>query len=214
MPLLSKIRTPLLAFILLVFVVSSALAHNKVVVIPLGGDEVAKNKVIFITKDRYPGNLQGLSGADAICQADADLANSKVKGKNFKAWLGPATDPLNGGRLFVVHELPYITSMGTILANSYSDLITMNPWPFLRYSAEGLDVTETTDYDSVWTGRESDGNTNGPDCDEWRGGDPVWEEGRIFRESAVDLSTYDASTTITYCATIQYQAPRIICMEQ
>ena len=50
----------------------STLAHNKVVVIPLGGDESPTSKTIFVTKQQFNGGLGGPSGADQKCQAAAD----------------------------------------------------------------------------------------------------------------------------------------------
>ncbi|MCP3848848.1 MAG: DUF1554 domain-containing protein, partial [Gammaproteobacteria bacterium] len=67
-------------------------AHNKVVVIPLGGDEpiAPTSKTIFYTDTTYSGNLGGLAGADTKCQAAADSQTPPVQG-TFKAWLGVST---------------------------------------------------------------------------------------------------------------------------
>lgn len=186
-------------------------AHDKVVVVPLDEDVAAKNKVIFITNDTYQGNLFGLSGADDICQESADSADSKVKGKQFKAWLGPATDPLEGERLFLVHELPYLTPNGTVLANSYSHLITMDPWPFLRISAAGVDVTSLSSYDDVWTGRSFSGVPTNLNCVDWTSttssvGSPP------FYEQTPGTSSY--TTPFGSIISCDATTARLICMEQ
>jgi len=60
---------------------------DKVVIIPLGGDEAPTYKVVFITKVASNGNLGGPSGADEICQTEADTQGSKVQGLGF-GWIG------------------------------------------------------------------------------------------------------------------------------
>jgi hypothetical protein len=50
---------------------------------------LARTRVVFITSAIYSGNLGGLAGADAKCQARADASTGVAKGKVFKAWLRP-----------------------------------------------------------------------------------------------------------------------------
>lgn len=119
-------------------------AQTRVVVIPLFGNDAAKEKVIFITKLAYQGDLvsaanaltgvsgitDGLIAADTLCQADADAPDSKVKGKTFRAWLGPAVDHLvAGARQFNIFDLPYVTPNGDQYASSYTAMLK-NPWTF------------------------------------------------------------------------------------
>lgn len=155
-------------FVVGLFCALSLVAHAqtdpqvKVVVVPLQGDEAPKEKVIFITKKIYTnGDLGGLAGADADCQADADAAGSKVQGKTFKAWLGgPVTDPLAGQRAFNVFDYPYVSPNGDPIADSYKHLLTLDPWPFLSLAADGTDVTSIYKYDGIITGRSFDGQVS------------------------------------------------------
>ena len=121
-------------FCLISLVSISTYAQTKVVVIPVFGDDAAKEKVIFITKARFDGDLvsaanaltgvsgitDGLIAGDTLCQADADAPDSKVKGKTFRAWLGPALDHLvAGARPFNIFDLTYVTPNGDQYASSY-----------------------------------------------------------------------------------------------
>ena len=184
----------------------------KVVVISLGGDEAAKEKVIFITKDRFNGNLGGLSGADAKCQADADALDSKVKGKTFKAWLGPATDPLfAGGRSFNVFDLPYETPDGAGYITSYSDLTTPLPWPFLAITANGSDVSDSRQFDNVWTGRGYSGELlpgTSSFCANWTSSNSLLAF--VFLEHTMTGYDYFTIAQHSECSA----TARIICLEQ
>lgn len=83
---------------------------------PLDADLHAR--IVFMTSSRHTGNLGGLAGADAICQARAQAAT--IPG-TFKAWLAdanlaPATR--------MTHGLgPYQLVTGTAIAQSWTDLV-------------------------------------------------------------------------------------------
>lgn len=96
---------------------------------------------VFVTSTSYYGNLGGLAGADAKCQARADAANL---GGVWKAWLSDSTTAVVDR--FAQSNNPYKLLDGTIIANNWWDLVKgsiQNP----------IDVTEfkqkTTGF--VWT---------------------------------------------------------------
>lgn len=185
----------------------------KVVVIPLFvGDEAATDKVIFITKDTFTGNLGGLGGADEKCQADADAPDSKVKGKIFKAWLGPPTNPLAGGRQFIVYDLPYLTTNGALYAGSYSSLIALSPWPYLFTDAAGADVSDVSFYDDVWTGLLFSGTVvDDRHCTRWFTDSPSFT-GVSFGETSRSSRRY--TRVFVACSSDPDERVRLICMEQ
>jgi hypothetical protein len=79
------------------------------------------NKIVFVSSETYNGNLGGLTGADAKCQALAGAAG--IIG-TFKAWLsdstkGPATR-------FWHSNLPYVRVDGIQVASNWSDLVDGN----------------------------------------------------------------------------------------
>ncbi len=75
-------------------------------------------KRVFVTTDTYDGNLGGLDGADAKCQAAADGAD--LDG-TYMAWLSDGLDS-PGTRFITLAIGPYITVGGATVAGSYGDL--------------------------------------------------------------------------------------------
>jgi hypothetical protein len=147
-------------------------AHNKVVVIPLGGDEAPTFKTIFVTSGTFTGNLMaagdgddGPSGADNLCMSAAGAANSKVKGKSFKAWLssgGPAT--VNGsGRELVLYDLPYHNVEGVLVFDDLWDLNVLPQNPILDESG----FVAAGDARFPWVGITDSGEVTIESCTSW-----------------------------------------------
>ena len=107
--------------------VATSHAQNKVVVVPLFGDDipapVPDPKIVFVSAEQPSADLGGLDVADRICQtlALAAGAPSSLEGKDFKAWLfGPNTDTFHfddptGSRQFVIPEGDLVSPSGRIL---------------------------------------------------------------------------------------------------
>lgn len=72
---------------------------------------------MFITATAYQGNLGGLTGADAKCQAAADAAD--LPG-TYKAWLADTTG--TPSTRFYQSPGPYRLVNGTTIANNWADL--------------------------------------------------------------------------------------------
>lgn len=123
--------------------------------------------LVFITQTQYDGDLGGITGANAICQAEADAAGAVGV---FAAWLStslasgtsssPATtfDTLGGG--------PYTLSTGGVVAQDWPDLTdgTIGAGG-IRRDAEGNALLGF-----VWTGTNADGTakaTPAETCNEW-----------------------------------------------
>jgi len=72
---------------------------------------------VFVSSILFTGNLGGLEGADAECQA---LADSVALGGSFKAWLSSSIAwPENR---FTQLGAPYVLLDGTVIADSWQDL--------------------------------------------------------------------------------------------
>ena len=116
---------------------------------------------VFVTSQTYQGNLGGVSGADAKCQALADAATPPVPG-SFLAWLSDGVSaPVNS---FVQSSVPYQLPDGTIIANNFADLIDgaiQNP---INRDESGNTISSPF---LVWTGTNTDGTASGTDCDNW-----------------------------------------------
>lgn len=62
--MLRKETMQLMVAVALLTATISLQAHNKVVVVPLSGDEAPMSKVVFITEQLFTGSLGGPTGAD------------------------------------------------------------------------------------------------------------------------------------------------------
>ena len=108
---------------------------------PPSGDVVS----VFVTEERYLGNLGGLAGADATCQAAADEA---LLGGTWTAWLSDestdAIDRIPDGEYRLLDE--------TLVANDKADLTDGTLKAYINLTENG----NTRDA-FVWTGTASDG---------------------------------------------------------
>ena len=137
------------------FLGQPAYAGNKVVIIPLGGDEPATSKLLFMTNGSWKGKLGGVQGADDKCAAEAKSRG--IKGR-FDALLGTfGRSPEFRSNHY---SLFYLRTDGEDLRSSYHSL----------FSSTGLNNTiSTTGIPvEVWTGLDADGRPNGMNnCQDW-----------------------------------------------
>ena len=80
-------------------------------------DTSAPTKTVFVTSNTYTGNLGGIAGGHAKCQAAA--ANAGLSG-TYKAWI--SDDTYNPAGDFTQNLGPYLLTNGTQIATRYSDL--------------------------------------------------------------------------------------------
>jgi len=113
-------------------------------------------RLVFVTSDRYSGDLGGMGGADGLCQAHADEAG--LPG-TYKAWLSDSQGGSPSTR-FTPSPGPYRLVDGTLIARNWQDLtdgfieaqigLDENGKPAPR-AFNGLDAW------FVWTGTKVDG---------------------------------------------------------
>jgi cysteine-rich repeat protein len=77
-----------------------------------------ESRIAFTTSTLHDGNLGGLAGADAICNARAQAAD--LPG-TYMAWL--STDQGSPATRFVHSSAPYVTVTGVKIADNWADLI-------------------------------------------------------------------------------------------
>lgn len=120
------------------------------------------SKRVFVSSEGYNGNLGGLTGADAKCQALADAAG--LQG-TFKAWLsdtqqGPATR-------FTHSPYPYALVTGVKVATDWTGLTS----GILLNSISTDQNGNTPNFPYVWTNTRADGTPLYYDgnhtCDNW-----------------------------------------------
>jgi len=166
----SLLRINITLVLLACFAVVSA--HDKVVVIPMMGEEAPDHRIVFATQGAWTGDLGGPEGADEKCQAEADASGSMVQGRLFKAWLSrdlPNNFALDG-RYFHRSSLPYKRVDGEQVAADYGELFAGdvnsrldNP---INLSADGI-----PSFIHTWTGLTSEGYRSPNDCDGWESSD-------------------------------------------
>jgi hypothetical protein len=124
--------------------------------------QVDCQRVVFVSSTEVTGNLGGLAGADAKCQALADASkDARVKGRSFLAWVStsaasPSTRLVHGTR-------SYTRVDGALIAISWSDLVSGG----LR-SGIALDENGIQHSGAAWTATSSqNAQLQGPSCLEW-----------------------------------------------
>jgi WD40 repeat protein len=127
-------------------------------------------KAVFVTSASFNGNLGGLTGADAICQAEADDPASIVPAGTYLAWLSDGTD--SPETRFTKSSRPYILPGGAKVAEDFTDLTSGSILHALDIDPTGKSLGLT----SYWTGTNPDGTTTQYflTCDSlWSSGDPA-----------------------------------------
>ncbi len=159
-------------------------------------------RTAFVSSQTYSGNLGGLSGADATCQALA--SNAGMLG-TFKAWLS-TSDGASPASRFVASPNPYRRSDGLLLATSWtdgSDGTLNNP---INRNELGVDVgTSTT---AVWTNTSISGTANGAnDCADWT-------SASVSVSGSVGTSTVSSSAWTTGGTKTCNSLARLYCIQQ
>jgi hypothetical protein len=129
----------------------------------IGGDCVAACNPcrVFVTSTTHQGDLGGLAGADAICQARAGEAG--LPG-TYLAWL--SDDAASPATRFPTHSAgPYELVDGTTIADDWADLTSGD-------LDAPINLTETGgspgDESEAWTHTEADGTASfGVPCNNW-----------------------------------------------
>ena len=139
--------------------------------VPVGSLDLTNKHVIFVTSERWDGNLGGIAGGDTKCQTAAD--NSKLGG-TWKAVLSDKDFEANS-RLLIRYPIKNI-KMEDVAANRNA-LWDADNTPLLgavKYNEFGMEPTKGPDADDkvaftnaadqavslnfVWTGTEEDGD--------------------------------------------------------
>jgi len=110
-------------------------------------------KTVFVTSVSFNGNLGGLIGADAICQAEADGPASIVPAGTYLAWLSDGTD--SPDTRFTRSADPYLLPDGTKIAEDFADLTDGSILHTINIDPTGKPLGKHR----IWTGTRPDGTT-------------------------------------------------------
>jgi hypothetical protein len=108
---------------------------------------------VFITNNVFGGIVQGLNGADTICQ---DRATAQGLPGTYKVWLSDDTD--SPSTRFVQSPGAYRLLDGTRIAANWDDLTDGTPDAPIDMTEQGNPVNDETD---VWTHTRTDGTALG-----------------------------------------------------
>lgn len=120
-------------------------------------------RVVFVSSQNFTGNLGGVAGADAKCQALADQSTiARIKGHTFQAWVSTGMTPVSAR--FVHGSQPYVLGDATVVASNWQDLTKGTLSNGIDLDELGVTRTNTT----AWTGTtSSNANYAGLGCGDW-----------------------------------------------
>lgn len=121
----------------------------------------ARDSVVFITSERYRGDINGLAGADQRCRMLAAIAGLS-RFETFRAWLSTA-EKAAADRL--LHSRGrYVLVNGLVVAEDWDALVSGT----LLHPIDVDEMSQTQDY-RAWTSTLADGQPEfGSDfCDGW-----------------------------------------------
>lgn len=128
----------------------------------------AITKTVFVTSAVFTGDLKtagagvdGVDGANNLCQAAADEASSIVPAGTYLAWISDSSVNSPDAN-FLKSGLPYVLPNGTAVASDYTDLTDGS-------LLHGISVTERGSFKTgfAWTGTSAGGTPSGNHCDGW-----------------------------------------------
>lgn len=148
------------------------------------------SRYVFVTSQRYHGNIGGLLSAAAKCKALADSSATKpfLKGRDWVAWLSDGClapiDRLSEEQDEGVDLGPYRLLDNTLVAESFSWLVKENHLlAEIRVDEEGTHI----DPEVVWSNVTVAGTPHSPDedCDNWDSGSDKYV-GRMGHDGKTD----------------------------
>ena len=119
------------------------------------------SKCVFVTSTIHDGNLGGLGGADAICNARATEAGLPGAG-SYLAWL--SAGGVSPSTRFTQAAVPYKRVDGTTVAGDWADLVDGSLAAPIQVTEGGIEVGRG---ELVWTGTAASGVPEGNDCLGW-----------------------------------------------
>ncbi|HLT34983.1 MAG TPA: hypothetical protein VK034_01825, partial [Enhygromyxa sp.] len=141
--------------------------------------------IAFVTSELYTGNLGGVAGGDAKCQA---LAGAAGLPGTYMAWLGTWNPEVAPQTRFSKSPYPYVLVDGTKIADNWDDLVDGdgldNP---LNLDENGLPPPDSVgiwcfDLPVVWTGTDPEGGGGGGHCNHWTSS-ARWDSASVGRRT-------------------------------
>jgi hypothetical protein len=162
-------------------------------------------RTVFVTSATFSGNLGGLTGADAKCQAEADGPASVVPSGTYLAWLSNGTD--SPDTRFTKSAHPYLLPGGAKIAEDFTDLTSGSILHAIDIDPTGRPLGLTY----YWTGTNADGTSAQSlvTCDGWTA-DPVANFSGMGGSVRRGISLWSSGYSSESCA----WTARLVCFQQ
>ena len=131
--------------------------------------------VLFVTKETFTPDFQGIDGANKLC---ADAAQAAGLSGTFVAFLGVVGNPvLRFGKDGKNDTLPIIDTTARTIATSYAVLLQKGPSIQVDHDERGAQINFTLDGGVpdcevnpavAWTGSDGEGTAVNQSCSEWQ----------------------------------------------
>lgn len=166
---------------------------------------------VFVTNTVRTGNLGGLSGADALCQQEADTAG--LRG-TYSAWLSDSNGSPDSR--FTKLNQPYMRTDGTVVANNWADLTDGSLLAPINLNAAGTAPVSTCSTSFVWTNTNISGELDtAQHCNNWTTAASTTAVGRMSgTNSTWTRDTLAACNMSTVCLTGSDEGARLYCIQQ
>lgn len=156
----------------------------------LCGPEVGSRCLFAMHIAKSGGNLGGLAGADALCQAKGDA--SPIPGMTGRIWQALLADSNEGpdDRWIEQSSEPYVMLDGTQLAEDYAGLMSGDLATNPGVGSDGLDSETFFIWSGTHNGAASAGAASDFNCNGWTSADP--SDGAMYGFSDQAFSSFIA----------------------
>jgi len=157
------------------------------------------DREVFVTKEQIAaGDLMGIDGADAFCQAEAELYGLAQPGR-FRAWISDSKS--SPATRFIARGARYVLVDGSVIADDWDDLTDGQLSHPISLFADGESANTPVWTSTLATGEATD---TGEFCGDWSMNDETFA--RIGATQATDFNwtnrpnpTFCFSTACVYC---------------
>ena len=180
-------------------------------------------RTVFVTSGTFNGNLGGIAGADAKCQAAANSSSSIVPPGSYLAWLsGTSFSPA----LRFTHSIQRYVLPGAdefTVANNYTDLTDGALLHAINIDETGSGVSPAGTPGTTWTATDADGTKvpflSGNRCDDNSVDGNVWTNSAALAQNVANQAivglTSSTSAGWSNIAVQTCDAPRrLYCFQQ
>ena len=161
-------------------------------------------RTVFVTSGTFNGNLGGIAGADAKCQAAADSPSSVVPAGSYLAWLSgtsfsPALRFTHSIQPYVLPVLPGTAEL--TVANNYTDLTDGVLLHAINIDETGSGVSPGGNPGTTWTATDADGTKvaflSGNRCDDNSVDGNVWTNSDALAQNVANQAIVGLTSSTT-----------------